>query len=118
MNDDTKELTGHLMRNAAMWQQWQKHGFKEDAKTTVNFHFLCKSKSSLDELLSQLDAVGLVYRVRQTRSFLIRKRWEIEADITQPWSFDDLQAKTAMMIGLAKKSRCSLEGCGAFIPDS
>jgi Regulator of ribonuclease activity B len=117
MNDDTKELTGHLMRNAAMWQQWQKHGFKGDSLTTVNFHFFCKSKSSLDELISQLDAAHIIYRVNARRSFLILKQWDIEADVTQQWSFDDLQAKTGMMLGLAKKSNCSLEGCGALISD-
>jgi hypothetical protein len=116
MSDDTTELVGHLMRNAAMWQEWQKHGFKEDLKTTVNFHFFCKSKSSLDELISGLDAANMIYRVNEGRSFLVLKQWDIEADLTQQWSFDDLQAKTAMMLGLAKKSGCSLEGCGALIP--
>jgi hypothetical protein len=117
MNDDTKELTGHLMRNTVMWQEWQKYGFKGNLSTTVNFHFLCKSKSSFDELTSQLDAANIIYRVGERRSFLILKQWSVEADITQPWSFDDLQATTGMMLGLAKKSSCSLEGCGALIPD-
>jgi hypothetical protein len=117
MNNETKELTGHLMRNATMWQEWQKYGFKEDSKTKVNFHFLCKSKSSLDELTSQLDEINIIYRVNERRIFLILKQWNLEADITQQWSFDDLQATTGKMFGLAKKSNCSLEGCGALISD-
>ncbi|OXA96090.1 ribonuclease E inhibitor RraB [Flavobacterium hercynium] len=110
------ELQEHLERNEQMWKIWEERGVNSETELTVNFHFYAAKKDRMQLLVDELKAEEMVFRVKETRTLLFFKGWQIETDITQKWSLPLLQAKMGWMLVLARQTDVSLEGCGAVMP--
>lgn len=116
MTDKNSELQKHFDRNEKMWQIWEESGVTSETELTVNFHFYAGKKIAMQSIRQELEADDLVFRMKETRTLLFLKGWEIEVDIKQKWSLPLLQAKTGSMYMMAAQTGTSLEGCGAFMP--
>ncbi|MCP4131798.1 MAG: hypothetical protein GY754_12535 [bacterium] len=117
MKNNKNEMHGHLNRNKEMWKDWEKHGVTPDIELTVNFHFYAASSELNERLCKILTEENIPFRVKKTRTLLFLKGWEIEADITQKWTFAELQGKAGNMFLLSKQTGVCFEGCGAFMPE-
>ncbi len=105
MKNNKNEMHGHLIRNKEMWKDWEKHGVTPDIELTVNFHFYAASSESNERLCKILTEENIPFRVKKTRTLLFLKGWEIEADITQKWTFAELQGKVKQEICLFCRSK-------------
>jgi hypothetical protein len=116
MENNQKELEGHFKRNENMWKLWVEHGVNSETELTVDFHFYASKKQDMENLCRELEADDLTYKVKQTKTLLFLKGWEIETSIVQKWTLSLLQAKTGRMFLMSLQTGASLEGCGALLP--
>ncbi|MBS7230201.1 ribonuclease E inhibitor RraB [Flavobacterium psychroterrae] len=110
------ELLQHFDRNEKMWEIWEQKGVNSETELTVNFHFYAVKKDRMQLLTQELESDEIVFRVKETRTLLFFKGWQIEADIKQKWDLILLQAKMGRMFLMAEQTGVSLEGCGAVMP--
>lgn len=118
MEDNKKDLQAHFDRNEKMWVLWEQRGVTSETELTVNFHFYATKKNNMLFLCRELEDDEMPFRVKETRTFIFLKGWEIEADIKQKWDLTLLQAKMGRLFLMALQTGTSLEGCGAFMPKS
>lgn len=116
MADNNNELQEHFDRNEKMWKIWEENGVTSETELTINFHFYATKKIAMHSMQQELEAEGFIFRIKETRTLLFFKGWEIEVDIKQKWSLPLLQAKMGSMYMLAAQTGTSLDGCGAFMP--
>src|SRR5688500_18925226 len=116
MDNNQKELEGHFKSNESMLKPWVEHGDNSETDLTVDLHFYASKKQHMENLCRELEVDDLTYRVKQTKTLLFLKGWEIETSIAQKWTLPLLQAKTGRMFLMSKQTGASLEGCGALLP--
>jgi hypothetical protein len=116
METNKERLEAHFKRNEFMWNLWVKNGVTADTELTVNFQFYASNKKNMENLTLKLENDGLKYNVRQTKTMLFLKGWEIDTQVKQKWTLGLLQAKTNRMFLMAVQVGVSLDGCGALLP--
>ena len=116
MEENNSEMQGHLDRNESMWKIWEEHGVNSETELTVNFHFYSANKQKTELLCEILKSENIKFEVKQTRTLIFLKGWEITADITKKWNLPELQGKTGNLYILSKQVGVSLDGCGAKMP--
>lgn len=116
MENNNKELQGHFSRNESMWKIWEEHGINSETDFIVNFHFYSANKRNMESLCSELKSDEIEFKVKETKTLLFLKGWEITADIQKKWTLPELQGKTGNLFIMSKQTGVSLEGCGALMP--
>src|SRR6187402_2784425 len=117
MEKNKAEMQGHFDRNESMWEIWKKHGVNSETELTVNFHFYSANKQNMELLCEELKSENIKFEVKETRTLIFFKGYEISADITKKWTLPELQGKTANLYILSKQVGVSLDGCGAKMPN-
>lgn len=116
MKKNNSEMQGHIDRNESMWKIWEEHGVTSETELTVNFHFYSANKLKTELLCEELKSENIKFEVKQTRTLIFLKGWEITADITKKWSLPELQGKTGNLYVLSKQVGVAFDGCGAIMP--
>jgi hypothetical protein len=117
MEKNNAEMQGHIDRNETMWEIWKEHGVTSETELTVNFHFYSANKQKMELLCEELKSENIKFEVKETRTLIFFKGYEITADITKKWSLPELQGKTENLYILSKQIGVSLDGCGAKMPN-
>ena len=114
-----ENLEGNLVRNEAMWRVWLEHGVTESTPLDVDFHFYATNKEAASALAEALRGSGIdKAEVCATKTLWILKGWTVEATERGTWSLEKLQNRTRAFCSLARSHDCSMEGCGAVMPDA
>ena len=116
MENNNKEMEAHFKRNAEMWKIWEQNGINSETELNVNFHFYSSKKNNMELLCKELKEDNIEFNVKETRTLIFLKGWQITADIKKKWSLPELQGKMGNLFILSKQVGVSLEGCGAFMP--
>jgi len=117
MEKNSTEMQGHIDRNESMWNIWKEHGVNSETELTVNFHFYSANKQKMELLCEELKSENIKFEVKEARTLIFFKGYEITADITKKWSLPELQGKTGNLYILSKQVGVSLDGCGAKMPN-
>jgi hypothetical protein len=116
MGNNNSELEGHFSRNEIMWKIWEERGVDSETELIVNFHFYAGKKKNMELLCVELEKDHIDFKVRETRTLIFLRGWEITADIKNKWTLPELQGKTGNLFIMSKQTGVSLEGCGALMP--
>jgi hypothetical protein len=114
--DNDKELQAHFDRNEKMWTIWQEYGVDSETDLTINFHFYATKKKNMEFLCGELESDNIEFDIKETKTLIFLKGWEITANIKKKWTLPELQGKTGNLFIMSKQTGVSLEGCGALMP--
>ncbi len=81
--DNKAELNAHFKRNEEMWKIWEQNGITPETELTVNFHFYSTKKNRTEMICQLLKEEKIPFKVKQTKTMIFFKGWEINVDITK-----------------------------------